>query len=90
MIRTNALGEMQSLNEKWAMKNAGFGDGRIMSDICVDFVSRRKYCPATKEMIPVYCGAYHSGKFTFTYCGFTAEEVLDQLMERVSELIKIG
>ena len=70
MIRTNALGEMQSLNEKWAVKNAGFGDGRIMSDIFLDFVSMRRFNPATKEMTVVYSAAYHGKNNTFAYCGF--------------------
>ena len=77
---------IQSINDEWALKNAGFGDGRIMCGQSLDFVSRRRFYPATREMIPVYCAAYCNGKFTFSYCGFTAEEVVERLAERISDL----
>ena len=84
MIRTNELAVLQSMNEECALKNAGYGDGRIMSDVYLDFISSLKFNPATKEMVDVYCAAYHSGRFTFAHCGFSAAEVLDQLMERIA------
>ena len=87
MIRTNELAVLQSMNEECALKNAGYGDGRIMSDVCLDFVSSLKFNPASGEMTVIYSAAYHGQNETFSYAGFSAAEVLARFTERIVSYI---
>ena len=87
MLRIHEHAYLKSLHDSWALKDAGYGNGRIMSDTHIDFVSLRKLNPASGEMTVIYSAAYHGQNETFSYAGFSAAEVLSRFTERIVSFI---